>query len=265
MKTLTIALAALLASGAHAQDWANKRLEESPRHQEWADVKSGDRTLKCFVVYPERKDKAPVVIVIHEIMGLTDWVMSVADRLAEAGCIAIAPDFLSGMASGGGGTGGFADSGAARQGVGALKPEQITADLNAASDYGLKLPSASGVLAVGGFCWGGSQTFRFATTRADLKAAYVFYGSGPTDAAVFAGIKAPVFGFYGGNDNRVNATIPDSEKMMKDAGKSYEPIIYDGAGHGFMRAGEQPDAQPANRKAFEDGWVRWKDLLKKLG
>ncbi len=246
-----------------AQDWAKKRLDASPRHQEWVELKNGSRTVKCFVVYPERKDKAPVVVLIHEIFGMTDWVMSVADQLAEKGYIAIAPDFLSGMGPGGGRSDSF-EGGKAREAVSGLSPDQVTGDLNAACDYGKKIPSANGKISVGGFCWGGTQTFRFATNRSDLSAAFVFYGTGPQDKAAIEKIKCPVYGFYGGNDNRVNATIPDSEKLMKEAGKTYQPVIYEGAGHGFMRAGEQPDAQEANKKGREDGWKRWLELLGKL-
>lgn len=257
---------ALVASAAlcTAQDWAKKRLEASPRHHEWVEVQSGQRKLKCLVVYPEKKDKATVVVLIHEIMGLTDWVQSVADQLAEHGYIAIAPDFLSGMGPGGGRTDSFADVGKVREAISGLPPAQVTADLNAACDYGRKLPSASGTFAVAGFCWGGSQTFRFATERPDLAAGFVFYGTGPMEAEAIARIKAPVYGFYGGNDNRVNATISDSEKLMKAAGKTYEPVIYESAGHGFMRSGEQPDAQAANRKARDAAWQRWLKLLAKL-
>jgi carboxymethylenebutenolidase len=262
MKTALIVLLACCAAISAAQDWAKKRLTDSPRHQEWVDLKNGSRTVKCFVVYPEKKDKATVVVLIHEIMGLTDWVMSVADQLAEKGYIAIAPDFLSGMAPNGGRTIDFADVNAAREAISALPPAQVTGDLNAACDYGLKIPAANGKIAVGGFCWGGTQTFRFATNRAYLKAAFVFYGTGPD--AGFEKIASPVYGFYGGNDNRVNATIPGSEKAMKDAGKKYEPKIYEGAGHGFMRAGEAPDASPENKKARDEGWKRWLEILAKL-
>lgn len=246
------------------QDAARKRLDESPRHQEWVDLKSGDRTLKCFVVYPEKSEKTPVVVLIHEIMGLTDWVMSVADQLAEKGYIAIAPDFLSGMAPGGGRTTDFADLSRIREAISGLPPAQVTSDLNAACDYAKTIPSANGKVAVGGFCWGGTQTFRFATERADLAAGFVFYGSGPTDPAAIARITAPIYGFYGENDNRINATIPESERLMKDAGKTFLPVIYDGAGHGFMRAGEAPDASEANKKAMQDGWVRWLEILAKM-
>ncbi|HVL39254.1 MAG TPA: dienelactone hydrolase family protein [Fimbriimonadaceae bacterium] len=264
MRTLVICAALAVSVVSQGQDWAKKRLEESPRHQEWVDLKAGSRTVKAFVVYPEKKDKATVVVLIHEIMGLTDWVQSVADQLAERGYIAIAPDFLSGMGPGGGRTVDFPDAGKAREAMSALPGAQVTGDLHAAVEYGKSIPSANGKVAVAGFCWGGTQSFRFATERGDLDAAFVFYGSGPTEPGAIAKIKAPVYGFYGGNDNRVNATIPESEKLMSAAGKKYEPVIYEGAGHGFMRAGEQPDAQAANSKARDQAWRRWLDLLMKL-
>lgn len=247
-----------------AQDEALKRLESSPRHQEWAQVKSGERTVHAFVVFPEIKEKAPVVIVIHENRGLTDWVRTVADRLAEAGAIAIAPDLLSGAGPEGGRTKDFASQDAAREAIGKLPPDQVTADLNAVADHGLKLPAANGKLAVSGFCWGGAQTFRFATNRGDLKAAFVFYGTSPADKDAYARIKTPVFGFYGGNDERVNATIAPAADAMKALGKRYEPVTYEGAGHGFMRAGEEPGASEPNRKARDEAWTRWKELLKAL-
>jgi carboxymethylenebutenolidase len=204
------------------------------------------------------------VVVIHENRGLTDWVRSVADQLAEAGYIAIAPDLLSGMAPGGGKTSDFPNGDAAREGISSLPPDQITADLNAVSDYVAKLPASNGKVAVAGFCWGGAQTFRLASHRADLAAAFVFYGTGPDSKDAIAKIKIPVYGFYGGNDARVNATVPQSAELMKEAGKTFEPVTYEGAGHGFMRAGEEAGASEANRKAREEGWSRWKALLKKV-
>jgi carboxymethylenebutenolidase len=264
MKTLNwFLLAALLATTASAQDWAKARIEKSPRHLEWVKVKHGDREVNCYVAYPEVKDKATAVVVVHEIFGLTDWVRGVTDQLAEAGYIAIAPDLLSGAAPGGGGTAELGGSDAATKAIRSLPPAQVTADLNAAADYVKKLPACNGKLVVGGFCWGGAQTFRFATNNKELKAAFVFYGTGPEDAADVARIPCPVYGFYGENDNRVDSTIPKTTEMMKQAGKTYEPVTYDGAGHGFMRAGEAPDANAANKKAREDAWKRWKDLLKK--
>jgi carboxymethylenebutenolidase len=256
--TLLILCAAQIAS---AQDWAKATLEKSPRHREWVTVKHGDRSVETFVVYPETKGKTPVVLIIHEIFGMTDWVQDLADQVAAAGYIAVAPDLLSGMGPSGGRSTEFAE-GKTMEAVSHLNPDQVTADLNAAADYALKLPASNGKIFVGGFCWGGSQTFRFATNRPDLAAAFVFYG-GPPEKDAMARIKAPVYGFYAGNDARINATLPDATAQMKAAGKSYEPVTYDGAGHGFMRAGEAPDANDANKKARADAWVRWKNLLVK--
>ncbi len=259
MKYLSLVLVLFCVQVASAQDWAKAALEKSPRHREWVTVKHGDRAVETFVAYPESKDKRPVVLVIHEIFGMTDWVQDVTDELAAAGYIAVAPDFLSGMGSNGGRSSAF-DQGKAMEAVGHLDPDQITADLNAVADYAKKLPASTGKLYVVGFCWGGTQSFRFATNRSDLSAAYVFYG-GPPDKDAMARISAPVFGFYAENDARVDATIPDATANMKAAGKAYEPVIYAGAGHGFMRAGEAPDASDANKKAREDSWARLKTLL----
>ena len=262
----TFVVAALVAAvTAQAQDWAKARLEKSPRHLEWVKVKHGDREVTCFIAYPEVKDKATAVVVIHEIFGLSDWVRGVTDQLAEAGYIAIAPDLLSGAAPGGGGTVELGSGDAIRKAISSLPAEQVTADLNAVVDYVARLPACNGKVAVGGFCWGGGQTFRLATNNKNIKAAFAFYGTGPEKAEDIARINCPVYGFYGGNDNRVNATIPRSEELMKKAGKTYEPKIYDGAGHGFMRAGEDPgDKNEANKKARDEAWRRLKDALKKV-
>lgn len=250
---------------APGQDWAKARVDKSPRHQEWVKVKNGDRIVNSFIVYPEVKSKATAVVVIHEIMGLTDWVRSLTDQLAEAGYIAIAPDLLSGVGPKGGGTSEFADRSAVGQAIRDLPPDQVTADLNAVADYVAKLPASNGRVAVGGFCYGGGQTFRLVTNRPSLKAAFVFYGTGPDSADAIGKIKCPVYGFYGGMDNRVNATIPKSQELMKAAGKTYDPVIYEGAGHGFMRTGEDPgDKNEANKKARDEAWTRWKAILKKL-
>jgi carboxymethylenebutenolidase len=253
---LLIALAAVTLS---AQDWARDRVEKSPRHREWVTVKHDGRNVETFVVYPESKDKTPVVVLIHEIFGHTPWVEEVSDEFAAAGYIVVAPDLLSGVGPNGGRTPDF-PAGGVGPAIGKLDPAQITADLNAVADYGLKLPSANGKLFVTGFCWGGGQTFRFATNRSDLKAALVFYGPPPNQEAM-ARIKAPVYGFYGGNDNRIDATIPATRDQMKAAGKTYDPVIYEGAGHGFMRAGEAPDTSEENRKARTEAWVRVKKIL----
>jgi carboxymethylenebutenolidase len=261
MMRLRISLAALCTAAsalqsAPAQEWAKPRLNDSPRHGEWVEYKSGERMLKAFVVYPERKEKAPVVLVIHEIFGLTDWVRGVCDQLAENGVIAIAPDLLSGET--------FADVDGARKAISALRKEQVIADLNATADYATKLPAANGTLAVGGFCWGGGWTFGYAGINPRLKAAYSFYGPTEDDPELVKNMACPVYGFYGEKDERVNATISAGEERMKAAGKKYEPVIYKGAGHGFMRDGEAPEGKPENKQAREDAWARWKTLLKQL-
>jgi carboxymethylenebutenolidase len=221
-----------------------------------------------------------VVIVIHEIFGLTDWARSVADQLAANGYIAIAPDLLSAMGPKGGGSSEFTGTQDAMKAISGLNPDQVTADLNAAADYAKKIPAANGKIVVSGFCWGGTQSFRFAANRKDLSAAFVFYGTSPTDVSP---ITAPVYGFYAGEDARVGATIPGTIAAMKAAGKKYDPVTYDGAGHGFMRAGEDPaneaaanaagddpdtkkkrDMAVANKKARTESWARWLSLLKTI-
>jgi carboxymethylenebutenolidase len=258
MKKIMLSVA-LCAAVVSAQDWARAKVDKSPRHREWVTVTHGGRKVETFVAYPASTTNTPVIVVIHEIFGMSDWVENVTDEFAAAGYIAISPDLLSGMAPKDGGTREFASGEVGRE-IGKLPPDQITADLNAVADYGLKLPAAAKKLFVTGFCYGGSQTFRLATNRADLAAAMVFYGT-PPDKESLARIKTPVFGFYAGNDQRVDATIPDMITNMKDLGKFYEPVTYEGAGHGFMRAGEQPDPSPANAKAREEAWARIKKIM----
>src|SRR5437588_12669116 len=258
MKTVLLTLAvALSIATASAEDWAKARLEKSSRHGEWLEFKSGERTIKAFVVYPERKEKAPVVLVIHEIFGLTDWILSVCDQLAEKGVIAIAPDLLSGQT--------YADIDGARKAISALPKEQVKADLNATSDYALtKIPAANGTLAVCGFCVGGGWAFGYGSVNPKVKSAYSFYGVAVDNADDAAKIACPVYGFNAENDARVDETIPKAEELMKAAGKKYEPVIYKGAGHGFMRDGESPTGTPENKKARDDAWARWKKLLAEL-
>ena len=276
---IVIALFVCLSTG-FAQDWAKQKLDKSPRHGEWVSIKHDTRTVQAYVVYPETKQKAPVIIVIHEIFGLSDWAKSVADDLASHGYIAIAPDLLSGAGPKGGGSAEFASTQDTVKAVSGLNADQVTADLNAVADYAKKIPASNGKLAVSGFCWGGGQSFRFATNRKDLSAAFVFYGPGPENVPA---ITAPVYGFYAGEDARIGATIPATEAAMKAAGKKYEPVTYAGAGHGFMRAGEDPandaaiantsddpdakkkhDMAVANKKARTDSWERWLGLLKSM-
>lgn len=294
---------ATTANEETVQDWAKQQLAKSPRHREWVKIKNGDREVNSFVVYPEVNKKATAVVVIHEIFGMSDWVQQLTDELAEAGYIAIAPDLLSGKGPNGGGTAELAAAGgnAVGQAIRDLPPDQITADLNAVADYVSKLPAANGKVAVAGFCWGGSQTFRFATNRSSLKAAFAFYGSAPAtnpqgqpyaiDKTALGRIATPVYGFYAENDMRIDATVPPTTDAMKELKKLYDPVTYAGAGHGFMRSGEPNNPAPAapvakgdeaadkkaaddyqkalatskaNRKARDDAWARWKEILKKL-
>ncbi len=265
---LSLALASLLpltllSPAAHAQDWAKAHLDASPRHHEYVPLHSGSRTVQAFVVYPEVKDKAPVVVLIHEIFGLSDWAKSMADEIAAQGYIVVAPDLLSGAGPNGGGSDAFASQDDRVKAVSGLDPAQVLTDLDAAADYGKKLPAANGKIAVIGFCWGGGKSFAFAAHRKDLSAAFVFYGPGPSDVTT---VTAPVYGFYAGNDARIGATVPATTEAMKAAGKTYDPVTYDGAGHGFMRAGEDPaNTNPANKTARDQAFARLTKLLHEMG
>jgi len=247
------------AGGDPSQGWARAALDKSPRHREYVTVEHDGRKINVFVVYPEVSKKAPVVVLIHEIFGLSDWMKLQTDELAAKGYIAMTPDLLSGLGADGGGTHElFMTTGTndpVTKAIQTLAPAQVVADLNAVADYGKKLPSANGKLAVAGFCWGGGKSIDFATHRADLSAAFVFYGP-PPPAAAMSAITAPVYGFYAENDARIGATIPQATTDMKAAGKFYEPVTYAGAGHGFMRAGQAPDTSAENKAAWEQGFAR---------
>lgn len=262
---LGLAVLTAFAARVEAQDDpAKARLESSPRHHEWADVPAADgRKVRSFVVFPEVDRPATAVIVIHENRGLTDWVRAVADQLAEKGFVAIAPDLLSGTGPGGGGTEAFASQDEARNGIGKLPPEQVTSDLDAVVKYVRDLEATNDKVAVAGFCWGGGQTFRYATHNPEVAAGFVFYGSAPGEQEIKA-LKVPVYGFYGGNDFRITGQVPKVAETLKSAGKEFQPVTYEGAGHGFMRAGEDPKAEPANRTAMQQGWERWVAELNKL-
>jgi carboxymethylenebutenolidase len=250
------------ATFAHAQDWAKARLDGSPRHHEYVALNNSTRSLQAFVVYPEVKTKAPAVVLIHEIFGLSDWAKEMADELAAEGFIVVAPDLLSGFGPNGGGSSEFPSQDAAVKAVSGLDPAGVLHDVDAAADYAKHIPAGNGKIAVVGFCWGGGKSFAFAAHRKDLSAAFVFYGSGPSDVTP---VTAPVYGFYAGNDARIGATIPDTTAAMKAAGKFYEPVTYEGAGHGFMRAGEDPsNTNPANKTAREQGFARLVKLLHEM-
>jgi carboxymethylenebutenolidase len=263
-KTVTFIASMLFLSGANAQDFARKQLEESPRHHEWVKVKSGDREVLCFVAFPEVSKGATVAIVIHENRGLTDWVRSFSDQLAKAGYIAVAPDMLSGFSTDYQKTSDFPSSDDARNAIYELAPEQVKNDLNAVQAYAEKMQAGNGKTVAIGFCWGGSQSFRFVTYNDKLKAALVFYGSAPESASAIEKIAAPVYGFYGENDSRINSGIPATETMMKDAGKTYDYEIYDGAGHAYMRQGDDPKEMGDNKKARDESWKRIKAILSEI-
>lgn len=230
-----------------------ERLNASPRHGEFVDVPYGAAKIRTWVVYPERKDKAGVVLVIQEIFGLTNWLRGVADQLAADGFIGVAPDLLSGLGPGGGGTDSVATRDEAVRLTRSLSPEEARARLDAVRAWAAKLPASSGKAATMGFCWGGSRSFEYAAADPPPQAAVVFYGSSP-DSATLTRIKAPVLGLYGGDDARVNATIEPAKAALSKMKASYEPLIFDGAGHGFLR--QQEGREGANRAASEKGWPR---------
>ena len=236
-----------------SEETAKAALEASPRHGEYVDVKVNGGPVRTWIVYPERKDKAGVVILIHEIFGLSDWMRAVADQLAREGFIAVVPDLISGHGPGGGGTESAASRDDVVKLVRAVTPEEGTARLDAVRAYAVKLPAANGKSATIGFCWGGGRSFAYAVSQPALDGAVVFYGTSP-ETADLAKVKAPVLGHYGGDDARVNATIAPAQAEMKKLGKTYEPHVYEGAGHGFLRA--QTGREGANLKATQQAWPR---------
>lgn len=238
-----------------SEQGARERLEKSPRHGEYVDVKlpSGGTPIRTWVVYPERKSKAGVVIVIHEIYGLSDWIRAVADQIAREGFIAVAPDLISGRGPGGGGTESVATRDEVVALVRGLTPDETAARLNTVHDYVVRLPASNGKSATIGFCWGGARSFGYAAAQPALDGAIVYYGTSP-ETAELARVAAPVLGHYAGDDARVNATVPPAEAEMKRLGKFYETHVYEGAGHGFLRMREGREG--ANRAAAEKSWPR---------
>ncbi|HEX6574589.1 MAG TPA: dienelactone hydrolase family protein [Gemmatimonadaceae bacterium] len=228
---------------------ARARLSASPRHSEWVMVSAGSDSVRAFVVYPERKTKAPVVVVVHEIYGLSPWIRSVADQLAADGFIAIAPDLLTSK-----NLPNPTDSVPAEQATAAIRTlnqDDVQRQLLAAANYAMNLPSAVKKYGIVGFCWGGGVSFEHAVRSPALGASVVFYGTSPASEGLTS-VKAPVLGLYGGNDARVNATIPAADSTMKALGKTYEKHIYEGAGHGFLR--QQGGQAGANLTAAQQAW-----------
>lgn len=264
-KLFSLLLVSFISFSIVAQDYAIEQIENSPRHHEWVEIESSDRTMHNFVAYPERSDKAPIFIVIHENRGLNDWARSFTDQLAENGFIAIAPDLISNTVDGIEKTSDFENSDAARSAIYGLDADNVTQDLMAVLKYAQSIEAGNGEIYVVGFCWGGSQSFRFATNAGDeIDAAMVFYGTGPGEASEYSSIQVPVFGFYGGADNRVNATIENSENAMDTYNKTYKYEIYEGAGHAFMRRGDDPNASndDPNVVARNASWERLLNIVK---
>jgi carboxymethylenebutenolidase len=235
---------------APGNEEAPTQLASSPRHGEWVTIPNGaSDSVRAWVVYPERRSNAPVVIVVHEIYGLTPWIRSVADQLAAEGFIAIAPDYLTGK--------GVPDSPegppreAAVAAVRSLSQAEVQGRTDAVARYGMALPAAAQKYGIVGFCWGGSVSFNHAVHAPTLGAAVVYYGSSPATERL-SSVRAPVLGLYGGDDARVNATIPPADSAMKAMGKTYVQEIYDGAGHGFLR--QQDGREGANLAAAQKAW-----------
>ena len=244
------------------EEQAKTAIERSPRHGEYVDLKveGSEQPLLTWVVYPERKDKAPAVIVIHEIYGLTDWVRAVADQLAAEGFIAVVTDMISGKGPGEGGTASLQSRDDVAKLIRGLATEDVNMMLDTVRSYAIKLPASNGKSAVVGFCWGGSKSFSYAAAQPELNAAVVYYGTSPEEKDL-GSIKAPVLGLYGGDDARVNATIEPAAREMKKFDKVYEVEIYKGAGHGFLRQQEGRDG--ANMRASQQAWVRMLGFLRK--
>jgi carboxymethylenebutenolidase len=204
-------------------------------HTEYVKFPSGRDTITAYLAYPERKDQTPAVVVIHEIFGLSDFIRQTTEQLAKDGFVAVAPDLLSRQ----GGTPPSNDD--ARKLIAGLNPDTVTRDLDATVAYVKKLkavrPDRVGVI---GFCWGGSQSFRYATNNPSLGAFVVCYGAGP-EATAIARIRAKGLGVYAENDARINAGLGDVDAAVQTYHKSYQHSIYPGVGHGFFRTRERPE------------------------
>lgn len=237
---------------------AAARLSASTRHGEWATIPApGGDSVRAWVVYPERPDSAPVVVVIHEIFGLTTWVRSVADQLAADGYIAIAPDLLSGhsmpmapdsfmVAEGG------IDSAIAM--VSRLDQDEVMSRIGAVGEWGVTLPAAADKWGIVGFCWGGTTVLAAAALVPGLDASVAFYGGIQQDQADMSRTTVPTLALYAGDDARVNATRGYVEESFRAAGVAFESETYEGAGHGFLR--QQAGQDGANASAAAQAWPR---------
>ena len=250
-------------SGDNNGAQAIEQLKSSPRHGEWVDIKGSDGTpIKSFVVYPESRDKAPVVIVIHEIFGLSDWIRGVADQFAKEGFIAIAPDFLSGRGPNKGGSQELGSQGSTQE-IRNVTPDDTIRILNDVRTYALAIPAANGKVATVGFCWGGGTSFRYALTQPALNAAVAYYGPMPAEPAAYEKAKAPILGLYASNDQRVNANIELAKTELTKRNVSYEPHIFEGSGHGFLRQQAGNQNAPNNIGATAKAWPLTLEFLRK--
>jgi carboxymethylenebutenolidase len=228
---------------------APSRLSSSPRHGEWVTIRTGGDSLRAWVVYPERSTKAPVILVVHEVYGLSSWVRGVADQLAADGFIAIAPDLLTMKNLPDGPDSVLAPLAVAA--VRSLDPAWVQRQLDAVAQYGMSLPAAQKKYGIVGFCWGGGISFAHAVHSPSLGASVVYYGVSPATADLES-VRAPVLGLYGGSDARVDATIPPADSALRRLGRIYEHTIYPGAGHGFLR--QQSGMDGANLAAARAAW-----------
>jgi carboxymethylenebutenolidase len=226
------------------------RLNASPRHGEWVMIDAAGDSIRAFVVYPERSIPAPVVLVVHEIYGVTHWIRGVADQLAREGFIAIAPDLMT-AANVPVGDDGDPIRDQATAAIRALDPGIYHRQLRAIAAWGMALPAATPRYGIVGFCWGGTASFTHAIEAPDVGAAVVYYGSSPATERLQA-IRAPVLGLYGEDDARVNATVPAAAAEMQRLGRSFESHFYEGAGHGFLR--QQDGRDGANLAATRAAW-----------
>lgn len=271
---------------------APARLKASPRHAEWVKIAweagSAD-SIMAWVVYPaspNSRAKAPVVVVVHEIFGLSTWVRGVADQAAADGFIAIAPDFLSKVR--GGPSSVELPSDSARKLIAGVNAADRNRAINAAANYAMMLPSAKQKYAVIGYCWGGQTVFMHATNRGlkGFSGGVAFYGlpytaggspATATTAAVPAGINVdsikkinkPVMLLNGSKDARIAALMPSLDSIMRASKKNYVGTNYEGATHGFLRGQDDPKAtrdaaeEAANLAATKDGWPKTIAFLRK--
>lgn len=263
------------------QAWATEELAKSPLRSEWMSLPMGARTLRAFVTYPAKRRKAPVVLVIHEVFGLTDSTRNTARRIAEMGYVTIAPDMVSGLAPNGGGVSDFPNVRMTSDVMTTLPDDHAVAQFNAWADYAARLPQSDGRFAIVGLSWGGGSAFRYAGNPAHdrgLQAVCIFYDVGPPainqgpnkllpnrPPASVDRIDVPIYGFYGSTDMRVMKSLQATTEAMQAAGKHYEPVVYDGADHAYLRLGGNPaDGNPANDRATADSYARLEQILADL-